>query len=431
MDHEQSNDTGAHEAPTAGAPAPAATPRPPAATVRTFRRRRLDKVISGVCSGLGAYTGTDPVLWRLGFVGATIFTGGVAAIVYVIAAVVVPYGDDDASSPAVTLDLNRWIGIALSVVGLSLMFGLFDQGPWWGPRGGVLWGLLLIGAGVTLWNGSRDEPAPSEPLPDARSAPPAPEPAVPVGGGLLTAPTTTPVAAPVDRPAAPRERSYLGRATLGATAIVMGVLLMLDSAGVLRLSLGAAAAVALLITGAGLIVGAWRGRARGLIALGVLLTLVLCASTYAPAGLRAGVGELVETPLSAAEASRGYRLSAGALHLDLTEIDTAASIPVEVGAGEVTIVLPADAAVVLRARIGAGELWLPGAGRAGSLVEDGPARHRGSGLNHDRTVRLDGLPGAPRLHVDVRIGVGELRVVRGERGSEPPAEFGSQEEVAL
>jgi phage shock protein PspC (stress-responsive transcriptional regulator) len=33
-----------------------------------FYRSYSDRKLSGVCSGLGRYTNTDPLLWRIGFI---------------------------------------------------------------------------------------------------------------------------------------------------------------------------------------------------------------------------------------------------------------------------------------------------------------------------------------------------------------------------
>ena len=33
-----------------------------------FYRSASDRKLSGVCSGLGRYTNTDPLLWRIGFI---------------------------------------------------------------------------------------------------------------------------------------------------------------------------------------------------------------------------------------------------------------------------------------------------------------------------------------------------------------------------
>jgi phage shock protein C len=62
---------------------------------RRFTRRRQGKVFLGLCAGLGDYFRIDPIVIRLAFLLAFFtLTSGLALIVfYVIAALVVPYGD--------------------------------------------------------------------------------------------------------------------------------------------------------------------------------------------------------------------------------------------------------------------------------------------------------------------------------------------------
>ena len=48
-----------------------------------------DKVVAGVCAGLGRTTGTDPVLWRVTLVVLVLF-GGAGLLLYVLAWVLVP-----------------------------------------------------------------------------------------------------------------------------------------------------------------------------------------------------------------------------------------------------------------------------------------------------------------------------------------------------
>jgi phage shock protein C len=64
--------------PPAGAPV-----RPP------LRRSGTDTMIGGVCGGLAEYTGIDPVLWRVGFVGLTL-AGGAGVLVYLLLWVLMP-----------------------------------------------------------------------------------------------------------------------------------------------------------------------------------------------------------------------------------------------------------------------------------------------------------------------------------------------------
>ncbi len=128
-------------------------------TPKRLYRARADRMIAGVCGGLGQYFNVDPVLVRLGF----IFLGlpaGIGLIAYLILAIVVaerPLGEPE---PVVsgTLDTSRGRAIAgFALLGFGLVFlvsnlgllGFFDWGRWW-P-------LLLVGAGaLILINRTRD-----------------------------------------------------------------------------------------------------------------------------------------------------------------------------------------------------------------------------------------------------------------------------------
>jgi len=49
-----------------------------------FLINRRDAKIMGVAAGLADYTGFDPLLIRLGLIGATLLTGPVMILVYVL-----------------------------------------------------------------------------------------------------------------------------------------------------------------------------------------------------------------------------------------------------------------------------------------------------------------------------------------------------------
>lgn len=53
-------------------------------------RSREDRLIGGVCAGLGDRLDIDPSLVRIGWVLATLFTGGAFLVVYIVMLVVVP-----------------------------------------------------------------------------------------------------------------------------------------------------------------------------------------------------------------------------------------------------------------------------------------------------------------------------------------------------
>jgi phage shock protein C len=62
-------------------------------------RSRSNKVLEGVCGGVGEYFDVDPVLIRLIYLMATVFTGFVPGIAgYIIAMFVVPEGPKVAES---------------------------------------------------------------------------------------------------------------------------------------------------------------------------------------------------------------------------------------------------------------------------------------------------------------------------------------------
>lgn len=62
-------------------------------------RSRLDRMIGGVCGGLGDYFDIDPTVIRLLFVFGTLL-GGPGVIAYLILLVVVPLEPDEATMAA-------------------------------------------------------------------------------------------------------------------------------------------------------------------------------------------------------------------------------------------------------------------------------------------------------------------------------------------
>lgn len=57
---------------------------------RRFHLDRQNAKFMGVCSGIAATTGWDPLLIRLGAVAATVATGGFVPILYVAAGLLAP-----------------------------------------------------------------------------------------------------------------------------------------------------------------------------------------------------------------------------------------------------------------------------------------------------------------------------------------------------
>ena len=70
---------------------PSSPARPP------LQRSSTDRMLGGVCGGLAAYSGLDPVLWRVGMVALTLLGPGI--LVYLLLWVLMPTGTDHTPGP--------------------------------------------------------------------------------------------------------------------------------------------------------------------------------------------------------------------------------------------------------------------------------------------------------------------------------------------
>jgi phage shock protein PspC (stress-responsive transcriptional regulator) len=136
---------------------------------RKLYRSRSEKMLGGVCGGLAAYAGIDPVIVRLFFV---IFTmaGGAGVLIYLILWIVVPeeggsseWNENSYSSRvgAMRDDLIeatrrpnpnaiRYFGGAIIAAGVLLLLQNLDI-PWlWWLRKDLIWPLILVAGGVLI-----------------------------------------------------------------------------------------------------------------------------------------------------------------------------------------------------------------------------------------------------------------------------------------
>jgi phage shock protein C len=127
---------------TSSSPAPAAPP------VRTLRRSRSNRIIGGVCGGLGRYLGVDPVLLRIAAV-ALALASGVGVIAYVIAWIAIPDSLDEpepvrpSAAPAAMAVVA---GASLVAVGGVLLVRQFV--PWF--EADIVWPVVVIVAGLLV-----------------------------------------------------------------------------------------------------------------------------------------------------------------------------------------------------------------------------------------------------------------------------------------
>jgi phage shock protein C len=109
-------------------------PSPRAAEPHVLRRSRTDRMIAGVCGGLGRYLGVDPVLLRVAFVILAI-AGGSGILIYIVALIVIPEekpGEELAPLPPRSGATGRiLLGTVLIALGTILLVdrfvGWFDR----------------------------------------------------------------------------------------------------------------------------------------------------------------------------------------------------------------------------------------------------------------------------------------------------------------
>ncbi len=148
-----------------------------------LERRQEDRILFGVCGGLGAYFDLDPIYFRLAFVLA-VLAGGAGVLAYLILAIIMPAEHTPTGSPRAVIrqnltdlrseanDLGRDLGVTgrqagegipptttnhrprdvgatvLIVMGMFFLAANFGWLNWFDF--GLLWPFLLIALGVAL-----------------------------------------------------------------------------------------------------------------------------------------------------------------------------------------------------------------------------------------------------------------------------------------
>ncbi|HUP18020.1 MAG TPA: PspC domain-containing protein [Acidimicrobiia bacterium] len=123
--------------------------------VARLRRSKDERVIAGVCGGLGRYFSVDPVWFRLAFIILAI-GGGSGVLFYVIAWIAIPEEGADTLPTQRFRPRNRGPLIAgVILVGVGLLFLADNLAPWFYQ---FMWPAAVIAAGIGLiYAGSRRE----------------------------------------------------------------------------------------------------------------------------------------------------------------------------------------------------------------------------------------------------------------------------------
>jgi phage shock protein C len=115
---------------------------------RLLRRSRSNRVIAGVCGGIGRYLGVDPVLIRVAFVVLALAGGG-GVLLYIVGWILMPEeGPNEelgGSRPSSGESMRLIVGGTFVVLGVILLLGLSLP-----HVGKYLWPLVLIAIGVAV-----------------------------------------------------------------------------------------------------------------------------------------------------------------------------------------------------------------------------------------------------------------------------------------
>jgi phage shock protein PspC (stress-responsive transcriptional regulator) len=361
---------------------------------RRLVRAGNGRLIAGVCGGLGAWTGIDPVIFRVVFAVLALSQG--QGILLYIAAALLMAPDDGRPALAENLfkrsfDGEAVLAILATLLGVSMMWSLagglaVHSGP--ATAFTVLALALLVAQhrGVNLLHELRGLPQrfqghPQEPGLGPQAGRPRTEPLTEGMidlAGLSGTPRTPyelgarereahePAFGPGEWPEyhpkrPPRPRSALFRIVFPIALLAGAVTVPFTSRHPWDMRTEIALATALAIVALGLFIGAWRGRTGGLMAIGTLLSLSLI-TTSAVGDLTPGgrVGHVTWRPVDATTSEQTYKLTAGDARLDLTALllrpGQRIKVRAELGIGQLLITVPRAARVELNATVTLGDL---------------------------------------------------------------------------
>ncbi len=207
-------------------------------------------------------------------------------------------------------------------------------------------------------------------------------------------------------PELPPKPLPVGRLLVGVFLVLLGVGWLLDASGAADLDWDLILPIGLILVGAALGYAGWQGRGRGgLIALGVVLTVVLTIGTMVRIPFGGGFGDRTERPRTLEAVKDRFELSIGKLTVDLRGLSLPGEVPSEVrvegsvGIGQLVVLVGKGLpCVATHAAAGLGEVVVFG-------------DHHGGITPEYRTEEV--CTAAPLLKLDVSVGLGQVEVRRG------------------
>lgn len=444
-------------APSDAAPgvAPPDAPRP------ELRRSPRQKVVAGVCGGLGRYCDVDPVIFRI-VLGVLSVTGGIGLIFYGFAWLLVPQDGEEENEARRLLsgrvDGTSLVALLLALIGCGLFLSML------GNRSMLAFAALLSLAvvGFSVWTQSRRTAAPEDPTaargtpaaapvpphtgglgtpPPEVKAPPTPgslpwwrDPIVkdgttgPVGSGYLWGPPDTDVGSaraearagrpspdapfrpPVPSLAPPGPRSIGGLVfltALVAAGLGTGLSWEHQSLGT-ALQIGLVAALA--VFGLGLLVSSVLGRTGfGTVMTAMVTAVLLAGAAVLPKDISTDWARQEWRPASVTGVQQRYELGTGDGRLDLSGVAVPRGESVrtrlEVGAGRAVVVVPRDVTLKVNAEVGLGEIRLEEGLRVQVRISSDESTQR-------TLPPPEGSEPAGTIELEVEVGVGQVEVSR-------------------
>lgn len=402
-------------APPPTPPPPPPNPLPPQ---RVLRRSRTDRVGAGVAGGLGEYFAVDPVLFRVLFATAAFF-GGAGVLAYLLAWAAIPeQGTVNAPIDRFIAELRRRrvpVWLVAIVAGLVLWGVAFS---WWAP--GRFFPVVAVVIVLVVIFGRRGRAAQDYPPPggpdDAATRPVNLEKGAPADAAADGAAAQRPAWVDdtrqwiVEAKQASRLRRHRAMpvrlATVGVLVVTLGILAAVDAAR--GIALPSYFWAMLIIVGAGLLVGIVLRRTPWTLATLLIPTVVgLVAFGGSRASLHDGTGQREWAPTTVSALQSDYHLAFGQVVLDLRHLgalDSARSIDIRLGAGQVRILAPSTMNLTVDANVHIGDVTVDGSDFTG----DSGVRARGFNVN--RTILPPaGATGVP-LTMTVHLTDGNISV---------------------
>lgn len=346
---------------------------------RSLKRSADQKVLAGVCGGLGEHFGINAWWFRWAFI-ILVFVGFAGIALYFLAWLLIPRADGDSSIIGGWLDdldltdIGTLLGVVLlGAAALIVAMSVFRI------SGAIVIAVVLGVVGLLLYRGDlrppekpqsgaphyidEDEPSPgAEPTShaaDDQTPADTPSAGVPVAAAVATRPRKTPKPPKVKKPKPPP--SMLGRLTMAVVLIVVSTMVILDLSGWGRFQPVEYLAAGMGIIALGLLVGAWVGRAYWLIVIGLLVAPLLFVSALLPKIADWSVGAPLYEPASVEQIQDSYSLGLGELTIDLSrltpdQLAEVGTVEASLSAGELFVILPHGAGTVVHAEVGAGSV---------------------------------------------------------------------------